>query len=85
LDSFAGSATLSMYRIESPLSAAGFQILTEPDALQHPQPRGREVQFRLGAVLQHSRTPSLRVAGFEDEDDDEHEDDFDAPGQAVLA
>lgn len=34
LDSFAGSATLSKPRIESLLSAAGFQILTEPDALQ---------------------------------------------------
>jgi hypothetical protein len=33
LDSFAGSATLSNSRIESLLSAAGFQILTEPDAL----------------------------------------------------
>jgi hypothetical protein len=29
------------------------------------------MQFGLGAVLQHLRTPSLRVAGFEDEDDDE--------------
>jgi hypothetical protein len=27
--------------------------------------------FGLGAVLQHSHTPSLSVAGFEDEDDDE--------------
>jgi hypothetical protein len=34
LDSFAGSARLSNARIESLLSAAGFQILTEPDALQ---------------------------------------------------
>jgi hypothetical protein len=34
LDSFAGSARLSNPRIESLLSAAGFQILTEPDALQ---------------------------------------------------
>ena len=41
--------------------------------LPHPQPRGREAQFRLGALLQHSRTPSLRVPGFEDEDDDENE------------
>jgi hypothetical protein len=39
--------------------------------LQHPQPRGRGVQFGLGAVLQYSNTPSLRAAGFEDEDDDE--------------
>jgi len=29
------------------------------------------VQFGLGAVLQHSIAPSLRVAGSEDEDDDE--------------
>ena len=28
------------------------------------------MQFRLGTVLQHSSTPSLRVAGFEDEDED---------------
>ena len=32
LDSFAGSATLSESRIESLLSAAGFQIRTGPDA-----------------------------------------------------
>jgi len=31
------------------------------------------VQFGLGAVLPHSNTPSLRVTGFEDEDDDEDE------------
>jgi hypothetical protein len=37
------------------------------------------VQFRIGAVLQHSNTPSLRVAGFEDEDDDEDENE--APGE----
>jgi hypothetical protein len=35
------------------------------------------MQFGLGAVLQHSRTPSLRVAGFEDDDEDENE----APGE----
>jgi len=34
------------------------------------------VQFESGAVLQNSRTPSLRVAGFEDDDEDENE----APG-----
>jgi hypothetical protein len=34
LDGFAGSGTLSKSRIESLLSAAGFRILTEPDALQ---------------------------------------------------
>jgi hypothetical protein len=33
------------------------------------------VQFGLGAVLQHSITPSLRAAGFEDEDDDEDENE----------
>ena len=33
------------------------------------------MQFGL-AVLQHSRTPSLRVAGFEDDDD---EDENEAP------
>ena len=43
--------------------------------LQHPQPRGRGVQFGLGAVLQDSNTPSLRAAGFEDEDDDEDENE----------
>jgi hypothetical protein len=37
------------------------------------------VQFGLGAVLRHSKTPSLRVAGFEDEDDDEDENE--APGE----
>jgi hypothetical protein len=34
LDSFAGSATLSKSRNESLLAAAGFRILTEPDALR---------------------------------------------------
>ncbi len=50
---------------------------------QEPQPRVRGVQFRLGAVLQHSNTParnasrsdaggpSLRMAGFEDSLSDE--------------
>jgi hypothetical protein len=45
----------------------------------HPQPR-RGMQFGLGAVLQHSNTPSLRAAGFEDEDDDEDENE--GPGEA---
>jgi len=36
----------------------------------HPLPATR-AQFGLGAVLQYSNTPSLRAAGFEDEDDDE--------------
>jgi len=31
------------------------------------------MQFGLGAVLPHSNTPSLRVAGFEDDDEDEYE------------
>ena len=44
----------------------------------HSQPRGRGVQFQIGAVLQHSITPSLRVAGFEDEDENE------APREASL-
>ena len=39
------------------------------------------MQFRIGAVLQHSNTPSLRVAGLEDEDDDENENENDAPGE----
>jgi len=38
------------------------------------------VQFEPRAVLQHSRTPSLRVAGFEDDDEDEN----DAPGEGVF-
>jgi hypothetical protein len=42
---------------------------------KHSQPRGRGVQFQIGAVLQHSNTPSPRVAGFEDEDDDEYENE----------
>jgi hypothetical protein len=29
------------------------------------------VQFRIGAVLQPSNTPSFRVTGFEDEDENE--------------
>jgi hypothetical protein len=35
------------------------------------------VQFGLGAVLPRSNTPSLRVAGFEDENDDE--DEYETP------
>jgi hypothetical protein len=34
---------------------------------------GSRLQFGLGASLHHSVTPSLRAAGFEDEDDDENE------------
>jgi hypothetical protein len=45
---------------------------------EHLQPATR-VQFELGEILLHSNTPSLRVAGFEDEDDDE--DEYEAPGE----
>jgi hypothetical protein len=38
----------------------------------HLQPATR-VQFGLGAILPHSNTPSLCVAGFEDEDEDDDE------------
>jgi hypothetical protein len=48
-----------------------------PATREHLQPATR-VQFGLGALVQRSDTPSLRVAGFEDEDDDENE----APGEA---
>jgi hypothetical protein len=41
---------------------------------EHPQPATR-VQFAAGAMLQPSATPTPL---FEHEDDDEHEDDFDA-------
>src|ERR1700733_8313314 len=51
--------------------------------LSRLQARGRRVQFGLGAVLPHSNTPSLRVAGFEDEDD--NEDEYEAPsGQTQM-
>jgi hypothetical protein len=52
--------------------------------LQHPQPRGRGVQFGLGAVLQYSNTPSLRAAGFEDEDDDEDENEAPCEGGTFI-
>ena len=42
--------------------------------IQHLQP-ATPVQFGLGAALPHSHTPSLRVAGFEDEDDEEYENE----------
>ena len=42
---------------------------------EHLQPAA-PVQFRLGAVLQHSNTPSLRATGFEDKDE--------APGERRL-
>ncbi|MBV8275074.1 MAG: GAF domain-containing protein, partial [Verrucomicrobia bacterium] len=45
--------------------------------LQQPQPATR-VQFRLGAALQYSMTPTPRVAGFEDENDAPGE--LDQPG-----
>ena len=45
--------------------------------LQHLQPATR-VQFGLGAILPRSNTPSLRVAGFEDDDEDEYEAPRDA-------
>jgi hypothetical protein len=45
-------------------------------ALQHLQPRGRGVQFGLGAGLQYSATPTPTI---EHEDEHEHEDDFDVP------
>ena len=38
--------------------------------------RERGVQFPIGAVLQHSNTPSLRVAGFEDENEAPHGGDY---------
>jgi hypothetical protein len=41
---------------------------------EHLQPP-TSAQFGLGTVLQHTRTPSLRVAEFEDEDENE------APGE----
>jgi hypothetical protein len=47
---------------------------------EHLQPATR-VQFGLGALLPHSNTPSLRVAGFEDEDDDE--DEYEEPGEST--
>jgi hypothetical protein len=56
------------------------QVILPP--FQHLQPRGRGVQFGLGAVLPHSNTPSLRVAGFEDQDDDE--DEYEAPCEGGL-
>ncbi|HYZ73173.1 MAG TPA: hypothetical protein VE641_08840 [Chthoniobacterales bacterium] len=48
---------------------------------QHLQPATR-VQFGLGAVLQYSSTPSLRLAGFEDEDDDEYENEPPCEGES---
>jgi hypothetical protein len=38
-------------------------------------PRDREMQFEPGAVLRYSSTTSLRVASFDDEDEDEPEYD----------
>jgi hypothetical protein len=43
----------------------------EQENVDRNQPRGRGVQFQIGAVLQPSNTPSLRVAEFEDEDENE--------------
>jgi hypothetical protein len=49
-------------------------------ALQHLQARGREVQFRLGAVLQQFAKPTPLF-----EHEHEHEDDFDAPYEGRTA
>jgi hypothetical protein len=35
--------------------------------------RGRGVQFRQSAVLHHANTPSLRMPGFEDDDEAPHQ------------
>jgi hypothetical protein len=48
-------------------------------ALRASQPRGRGAQFQLA---QYSNTPSLRVAGFEDDDD---EDENEAPHEKVAS
>jgi hypothetical protein len=53
--------------------ACGTDSLAAPSA-SRPATR---MQFGLGASLHHSITPSLRAAGFED--DDEDEDDYEAP------
>ena len=50
----------------------GHQTGSPSRSPQHLQPATR-VQFGLGAILPHSNTPSLRVAGFEDDDEDEYE------------
>jgi hypothetical protein len=47
------------------------------------QPRGRGVQFQIGAVLQRSNNPSRRVAGFEDEDEDDDENEATSSGERV--
>jgi hypothetical protein len=44
-------------------------------------PLPSEEKFGSGAVFQHSQTPSLRAAGFEDDDEDENE----APGELKRA
>jgi hypothetical protein len=48
------------------VSSTRFWLIPPLPPLQQPQPRGREVQFRLGAVLQHSASP---IPLFEHEDE----------------
>jgi hypothetical protein len=67
------SYELLLYPFRSVLIALWYANNQWPQ--KHLQPRGRGLQFPIGAVLQHSNTPSLRVAGFEDEDDDEDENE----------
>jgi hypothetical protein len=63
------------------MDVSGVQGLTKwtPDhnylpPLQHVQPRGRGVQFRLSAILPRSNTPTPL---FEHEYEHEHEDEHD--------
>ena len=51
-------------------------ITIHPESTPDPADAGCNSQ-----LTQYSKTPSLRVAGFEDEDDDEDEND--APGEAL--
>jgi len=62
------------------LEASAIAIQEPGNPLQHLQPRGRGIQFGLGAVLPHSHTPTP-LFGHEDE----HEHDFDAPGEDLPA
>jgi hypothetical protein len=68
--------------IESLIKAYIYGKICEPERVSFARfqhlVRATPEQFGLGAVLLHTNTPSLRVVGIEDDDEDEDEAPSDA-------